>query len=223
MLFASAGKLCNNWSVNSRSLLAAAALDVPGKNRCHQSKCSKCGARLMIRSAWCSRWLLWLPSSRRRLCGSCISVPFCRFLSRPFFTHSFHISDCHRSRATLYPTDKRSKREREKVKNEPKGRNTNVPSWDRGVGTFPLNRMERLNSRDASTQAASICMRWQKKNRQGIRTLRLAQKTHSCAPILKSTFPRNSFLSSLSLLLSSLSSFSYQKLPNFPTGEFALI
>lgn len=223
MLFASARKLCNNWSINSRSLLAAASLDVPGKNRCHQSKCSKCSARLMIRFAWCSRWLLWLPSSCRRLCGSRISPAFCHFLSKPFFTHSFYISDCYRSRVALYPTDKRSKREGEKVKNEPKGRNTNGPSWDRGVGTFPLNRMERLNSRDASTQAASIRKRRQKKNRQGIRTLRLAQKTRSCAPILKSTFLRNSFLSSLSLLLSSLSSFSYQKLPNFPTGEFALI
>lgn len=72
------------------------------------------------------------------------SVAFCHFLSRPFFTHLFHISGCYRSRVTLYPTDKRSKREGEKVKNEPKGRNTNVPSWDWGVGTFPLNRMERI-------------------------------------------------------------------------------
>lgn len=73
MLFVSVWKLCNNWSVNSRSLLAAASLDMPGKNRCHQSKCSKCGAQLMIISAWCSRWLLRLPSSCRQLRGSCIS------------------------------------------------------------------------------------------------------------------------------------------------------
>lgn len=100
--------------VNSRSLLAAASLDVPAKNRCHQSKCSKCGARLMIRSAWCSRWLMLLPHSD-------VLRPVLCVLPRPFFKHSFHISWWYHSRATAvfqWQEVKKGRRKGTKKKND---------------------------------------------------------------------------------------------------------
>lgn len=53
-LIASASDPSNNWSTNTDgtwSLLTAASEDVPENNRCHQSKCWKCSAQLMIGSA----------------------------------------------------------------------------------------------------------------------------------------------------------------------------
>lgn len=119
MLFDSAQKLCNDWSVNSRSLLAAASLDVPAKNRCHQSKCSKCGTRLMIRSAWCSRWLMLLPHSCIALTCCVLSCVSCQ--DRSLSTH-FILADGVIQEQQLYFTDKRSKREGEKVKKKKKDR-----------------------------------------------------------------------------------------------------